>query len=169
MENWTTTIVQRQFPCEASTFLGLDLNHSDHSPRTVTLAEAEQVPRLFSRRPVSERIENGISNTVCLENVWMSALSPGSIALLLIDQRAIGLGEASMGMLDDTNMNLLDMMKWFWQRVQRKCKLKHGNLPVGSGAEGLSGFPNGSLAVIASWPFKGRDSPCLFTARTRKL
>jgi hypothetical protein len=42
-------------------------------------------------------------------------------------------------------------------------------LPTGSGVPGLSGLLKGSLAVIGDWPVSGRDSPCLFTALTRKL
>jgi hypothetical protein len=34
---------------------------------------------------------------------------------------------------------------------------------------GLSGLLKGSLAVTGDWPVRGGDSPCLFTALTRKL
>ena len=38
---------------------------------------------------------------------------------------------------------------------------------VATGVPGLSGLSYGSLAVIVSMPVSGKDSPCLFTARTR--
>lgn len=43
------------------------------------------------------------------------------------------------------------------------------DLPSSSGVPGLSGLLKGSFAVTVDWLVRGRDSPCLFTALTRKL
>lgn len=79
------------------------MNHIKDIPRTVTLAEAEHCPRLFTNVrvyfPVSERTENGISNVILFLNTWKSTRLSGSRFLPFTLHLAVGFGEASIGIL----------------------------------------------------------------------
>lgn len=81
---------------------------------TVTFADADTSPEGFLRVkvyfPESERIEKGISNTVCLSFVLMSMRLEGSTGLPLIDHMAVGGGAPWIGTVKATGFPARTLM-----------------------------------------------------------